>query len=302
MSTNMKNLKVLLYSDSREDVTQGLVLLESLVSNYEELVTHAQEITGTSSLDDALSAFVSYSNGRDVVLWVVRQTHAYGQPYCGLKTSYRVENSRTWAVEYGVKSITKEQYDYWKQQEDPFLSVYIFMDGHIGYKRNEHTPKFEAIPESFRFKKDLDEPWYNFAGEYDIDLFGGYFVMTESFGEWEFELFAGTLEDFITKFKVPDNRKRLSAPQQKPDKYYLHVRSVERGSFFGTRSLDEPINFADVTVEYVWNWRHWGYDMSSISFHGEDWERQLDASTTEDVGAGVTDTVGDIQCTNMAYF
>ena len=68
-STNMKNLKVLLYSDSREDVTQGLVLFESLVSNYAELVTHAQEITGTSSLDDALSAFASYSNGRDVVLW-----------------------------------------------------------------------------------------------------------------------------------------------------------------------------------------------------------------------------------------
>ena len=42
--------------------------------------------------------------------------------------------------------------------------------------------------------------------------------------------------------------------------------------------------------------------MSSISFHGEDWERQLDGSTTEDVGAGVTDMVGDIQCTNMAYF
>ena len=181
MSTNMKNLKILLYSDSREDVTQGLVLLESLVSNYQELVAHAQEITGTSSLDDALSAFASYSNGRDVVLWVVRQTHAYEQPYCDLNTTYRVENSRTWAVEYGTTLITKEQYDYWKAQEDRFLSVYMFMDYHIDYDHDEHMPKFDAIPEALRFKKDVYREWYNFAGHYDIDLFGGYFEMKESF-------------------------------------------------------------------------------------------------------------------------
>ena len=302
MSTNMTNLRILLYSDSREEVTQGLVLLEGLVSNYQELVARVQEITGTSSLDDALSALASYTNGRDVVLWVVRQTYAYDQPYCDLKASYRVENPRTWAVEYGVSSISKEHYDFWKQQEDSFLSIYIFMDGHIGYDRDEHMPKFEAIPEAFRFKKNINQEWYNFAGEYDIDLFGGYFVITESFGKWDFELFAGTLEDFIVKFNVPDNRTLPTAPTQESGKYYLHVRSVERGTFFGTMRLDEPIDFADVTVKYIWNWKHWGYDMASISFHGEDWERELDGSMTLDVGSGVTDTVGDIQCTNMTYF
>ena len=198
-------------------------------------------------------------------------------------------------MEYGVKSITKEQYDYWKQQEES--SVYIFTDGHIGYDRNEHTTKFEAIPETFRFKKDLDEPWYMTCLQYDIDLFGGYFVMTESFGEWEFELFAN-LEDFITKFKVPDNRKRLSAPQQKPDKYYLHVRSVERALF--EQGLDEPIKFADVTVNM--------FELATLGI------RYVEYIFTEKIG---TDSYqfndrrrwcwGDRHCwgypsTNMAYF
>ena len=301
MSTNMKNLMVLLYSDSREDVTQGLVLLESLVSNYQELVTHAQEITGTSSFDDSLSIFASYSNGRDIVLWVVRQTHVYGQPYCDLNTTYRVDNYRTWAVEYGTTSITKEQYDYWKEQEDQFLAIYIFMDGHIDYDRHEHMPKFEAIPETLRLKKNVYREWYNFAGNYDIDLFGGYFVMKEAFGDWEFELFAGTLEDFMVKFNVPDKQTPPTAPTQESGKYYLHVRSVERGAFFGTLSLDEPVDFAHVEVNNL-N-KDWGYNLSDICMSSvEVFERQLDGSMTEDVGAGVTDTVGDIKCTNMRYF
>lgn len=301
MSTNMKNLKILLYSDSREDVTQGIVLLESLVSNYQELVAHVQEITGTSSFGDALSALASYTNGRDVVLWIVRQTHAYGKPYCDLKASYRVENSRTWAVEYGTTSITKEQYDYWKEQEDRFLSVYIFMDCHIDYDHEEHMPKFEAIPEALRLKKNVYREWYNFTGNYDIDLFAGHFVMREAFGDWEFELFAGTLEDFMVKFNVSDNQTSPPAPTQEPGQYYLHVRSVERGEFFGTLSLNEPIDFAHVVVNTLSD--DWGYNMSNIAIVGEDdFERQLDASTTEDIGAGVTDTVGDIQCTNMRYF
>ena len=301
MSTNMKNLRVLLYSDSREDVIQALVLLEGLVSSYEELVAHVQEITATSSFGDALSAFASYTNGRDIVLWVVRQTHAYEQPYCDLNTTYRVDNYRTWAVEYGTTPITKEQYDYWKAQEDRFVSVYMFMDGHIDYDHDEHMPKFEAIPEALRLKKDVHEEWYNFAGHYDIDLFAGYFEMKESFGDWEFELFSGTLEDFMVKFNVPDKRTPPTAPTQEPGKYYLHVRSVERGAFFGTLSVSEPVDFSQVEVNNFYE--DWGYNLSEIEMSPFDsFERQLDGSMTEDVGAGVTDTVGDTQCTNMRYF
>ena len=305
MSMKMNNLRVLLYSDSREEVTQGLLLLESLVSNYQELVAHVQEITGESSFDDALSAIASYSNGRDVVVWIVRQTHVYEQPYCDLKVSYRVDNSDTWAVEYGASSITKEQYDYWKSQEEThgtsFLSMYIFTESHISYDWEQHDPIFEAIPEPYRFKKSIDEEWYNFTGEYDIDLFAGQFVITESFGHWEFELFSGNLEGLLSQFNLEDNRTPRTTQPKKEGQYFLHVRSVERGVFFGTLSLSEPIDFADLEVNNIDE--DWGYNLANVSFDFlEAFERQLDRSTTEDVGAGVTDTVGDIHCANMSYY
>ena len=40
---------------------------------------------------------------------------------------------------------------------------------------------------------------------------------------------------------------------QESGKYYLHVRSVERGTFFGTMSLDEPIDLLMFFVKYIWD-------------------------------------------------
>ena len=65
--------------------------------------------------------------------------------------------------------------------------------------------------------------------------------------------------------------------------------------------MSEPVDFAQVEVHNFYE--DWGYNLSEIEMSPFDsFERQLDGSMTEDVGAGVTDTVGDTQCTNMRYF
>lgn len=80
----------------------------------------------------------------------------------------------------------------------------------------------------------------------------------------------------------------------------MHVRSVEQGSYFGTLSLDEPMALEEVVLFSECH-DDWGYHMDSLEFGFEVFERELDASWTLDVGAGVTDTAGDVDCTNMGY-
>ena len=124
-------------------------------------------------------------------------------------------------------------------------------------------------------KKDVYREWYNFAGNYDIDLFGGMFTLKETFGHWEFELFSGILEEFMETFKVEDRRSPRPVATQEEGRYYLHVRSVEKGTFFGTLFLDEPMDLAKVVVSSICR-SPWGYHMDTLEFGSEQFERELD--------------------------
>ena len=237
-NNHAQKLKGLLQSDNLQSVTQGLSLLDSLISNQEDCKTVLCSITEQNNVKEATVSLSKSPHGRTFILWFIEFVTSNGYQMKDVIEGFSGTYIYTfefygWEDIWGYTKTTEALYEYWSNTEYS-LSDYIF-----------YRDEFEGeIPKEAVIDFGFD--WYDLIDASSVLISEGNLSITESIGGiWSFEL------DFEGEVLIRD-----ITPQSNPTGGgFLYVGEGNEGLWYGEYTLEEIIDMKKLGIRIQENYR-----------------------------------------------